>query len=309
MGVQQKHHQLRQGQAALEDGEPAHHHNGNGNQAGKGVHAAIAQGLALIAPLAALQEFLVAHVELLGLHRLVAKGLHHADGGEGILCLGVDFPHVLPALLQGGGHFLVKVQRVGQHKGQKAQDDQGHLPVDVPQNQRGAHKLDGVYQHVLGHVVEKFRQGQGIVGQAAHQVANGVAVKVGEGQPLAVGKQLGAHVPLHPGANGVALVVHKVAAQRLHQHQAQQQRPHPQDFPRGGGQVAGEDVIGDVPRPQGQHQANGRGDEGAQQICGEQPLIGLVEGQNLFQCVFLGLQKSSSSNIGRAALSGRFPSG
>lgn len=100
-------------------------------------------------------------------------------------------------------------------------------------------------------MVEKLRQGEGIVGQAAHQVPDGVGVKIGEGQALAVAEELGPHVPLHFGADGVALIVHKIAAQRLDEHQRQQQGPHPQDFPRRAAQIPGEDVFRDVPRPQG----------------------------------------------------------
>ena len=139
--------------------------------------------------------------------------------------------------------------------------------------------------------MEKLRQRQGVVGQPGHQVPNGMAVKIGEGQPLTVMKQLGAHVPFHFGADGVALVVHKIAAQRLNGHQPQQQPSNPQDFSRGGGQVAGKHVFGDGSRPQGQNQPDGRGSQGAKQVRGEQSLIGLVKGQNLSKCVGFGLQK------------------
>lgn len=275
--IQQEHHQLRKGQRPLEDGEPAEHHHRNGDEAGKGVHAAPAEGLAPVAGPAALEEFFVEAVELGCLDLLVAEGLHHADGGEGVLRLGVDLPHILPALPQGAGHLLVEIEGIGQHKGQKGQDDQSHPPVDVPQDEAGSQKLDGVYQDVLGDMVEKLRQGEGIVGQAAHQVPDGVGVKIGEGQALVVAEELSPHVPLHFGADGVALIVHKIAAQRLDEHQCQQQGPHPQDFPRRAAQIPGEDVFCDVPRPQGQNQPDGRSSEGAQQVGGEQPLIGLVE--------------------------------
>ena len=112
-------------------------------------------------------------MELGCLDLLVAEGLHHADGEKSVLRLGVDLPHILPALPQGVGHLLVEIEGVGQHKGQKGQDDQSHPPVDVPQDEAGPQKLDGVYQDVLGDMVEKLRQGEGIVGQAAHQVPMG----------------------------------------------------------------------------------------------------------------------------------------
>ena len=86
-------------------------------------------------------------------------------------------------------------------------------------------QLDGIYQKILGYMVEKLCQRQGVVADAGHQVPHYMAVVIGKRQPLAVTEHLGAHVALYLRAQIMSLIVIEVCTQRLDRHQRRQPGP------------------------------------------------------------------------------------
>ena len=235
--------------APPENGQPPKGNDTNGNQGREHVHARVQPALAAVALAPVLQKLPVLLGELLLLSFLAHKGLDYPDTGQGVLSLGVDAGHALPGAGHGSAHNLVEMQGVQQHKGQGPQDNQGSLPADPHENHSSANQLDAVGQQILRHMVKKLCQGQGVIGDAGHQAAHSVLVIIPEGQDLAMLKQALAHVALDFCPQIMSLIVVKIGAQCLYQHQHSQAQGCPQE-PAELGQACVQQAVCHSPHPQ-----------------------------------------------------------
>ena len=147
-------------------------------------------------------------IEAAGLGILLGKGLDHADARQGVVHHGVHgggaAPQVGVGLPQlGQGEFQ------DQHHGEDGGvENEGQLPVHG-EEQDGQHHVGQHAGDEVGHTVdEEAADALGVVVDAVDELTRGVAVEVGERQPLHGAEDVVLHVAGHAGGQvGVGAVL------------------------------------------------------------------------------------------------------
>ena len=158
---------------------------------------------------------------------LVGEGLDHFQPLDGLLDAAVD-------LAQGGLLLLIEAAAAsaqlfeqGHGQGQHQGGDHKQLPVDDEHHDHQAHKGEAAGQHGYHALLQGQLHVVCVVGEAAHQLAVGVAVKIGQGQVLQFVKQVPAqavHPPLGQLDHNGRLTIGGRSGEQLHSDE-QQDRP------------------------------------------------------------------------------------
>ncbi len=169
------------------------------------------------------------------------KGLDHAHAGDVLLHHRVERAQVGLHLAEGlaavAGHRHGDVEHQRQHE----HDAQGKLPVEQKHGDHDAAQqqdVGGEFDEAIGqHAVDGF----GVIGHAAHEIADAMVIVVGHGERLHVGEEVGAdiaHQPLRHNDHDHALDDGGHARRNVHgQHQ--------QGDPNQPRHIAGHDIAVD----------------------------------------------------------------
>ena len=188
------------------DKEAAHGNDRRREEAEEKLHHGIeaAHGLVEL-PLGGLVD-IVGGVEFLQLLRLVGKGLCGAHPGDAGLHPGVDDGGLLLHLAGGLAHGAAAAPDHQEEHRQDGGDDESQPPLDAEHDDKGPHDGDAGDKNVLRSVVGQLRNLKELAGEAAHEGAGTVAVKVPEVQLLHVPEEVPADIGLHQDTKGVAPV-------------------------------------------------------------------------------------------------------
>ena len=148
----------------------------------------------------------VGGVELLQLLRLIGEGLGRPHTGDAGLHPGVDDGGLLLHLAAGGAHGAAAAPDHQEEDRQDRRDDESQPPLDVKHDGKGPENGDAGDEDVLRPVVGQLRDLKELAGEAAHEDAGAVAVKVAAVQLLHVAEEVPPDVGLHQDAEGVAPV-------------------------------------------------------------------------------------------------------
>ena len=191
---------------------------------------------------------------------LVGEGFDHFQALDGLLNAAVD-------LAQGGLLLLIEAAAApaqlfeqGHGQGQHQGGDDEQLPVDDDHHGHQAHKGEAAGQHRHHALLQGQLHVVRVVGEAAHQLAVGVAVKIGQGQVLQLVKQVPAqavHATLGQLDHNGRLAIGGRRAEQLHGDEHQNRLAQPGKV----GAARPDKVVDDAPHHIGAADVGGHGQQ------------------------------------------------